>query len=541
MREDQLTNILNTKEDYGLELKSARDSYSLNKVHDYSAAIANENGGYLILGVADNRKITGTSAFDGTYNKLAHTLAQNLGIRPKVHEIKTTGGKRVIVFDIPRHTTGVPVVVRGGTGKYKYPIRDGESLVEMTQESLRLIMDEREEDWSSEIAAGVTLEDLSTGAIERYKVAWRSATHSPDKLKLSNRDMLNDLRLASDKGITNAAVLLFATDVTMAKVIPDAEIIYEWRNKSSDIPYGDRVNWREGFMLIYDDIWNRINSRNTAFRLQEGFVQKEIQAYDEESIREAVINAFAHRDYTIRGRSIRISLSPEKFEIQNPGKLVYGVTLENILTSSAWRNRLLAESLEKVNIMERSSQGMDKIFRRTIEAGKGAPSLKITDDPSIELTIPASLADESFVGFLEDVINKHQVTLSLEEVIALEQIRNGAKNLEDKFKEKFLKLGIIERMGTGRGIRYILSHNYYIYNNDAGSHTRIVGLAREVKRSVIIEHLKKHRTITNTEVQQAMPELSYQEASTLLKAMGKDGLIKYVGKSRWGHWEIQNS
>jgi ATP-dependent DNA helicase RecG len=538
MSEEYLKRLLTNNEDYGLEFKKAADSFSRNKLRDYSAAIANEDGGYLILGVNNDRKIVGTKAFIGNCNKLAHQLTQDLKIRIKVYEI-TADGHRVLVFQIPRHITGTPVQVKGGTGKYRYPIRDGESLVEMEQSALESIFAEKEDDWSANYTEDINIDDLDINTLNSYRISWSKKTGKPEYLNTDYKSMLNDLCLMSENKVTNAAVLLFGTEQTIYKVAPDAEIIFEWRNNSKDIAYGERKNWRKGFINIKDDIWNVINARNTVFRYQEGFVQSDIESFDEESIREAIVNAFAHRDYTITGRSIIIKASPEQFYIENPGRLMPGVTVENILDKTAWRNRLLAESLEKVNIMERSSQGMDKIFRNTIEAGKGSPVLRISSDPSVELTIPTSLVDQNFISFLGHVANKHQTNLSLKEIIELERIRKGSKITNLEFKDKFLSLGIIEKIGQGRGSKYILSHQYYTYANDAGSHTRLAGLSRTVKRSIIIEHLKTHGKVTNSELQKAMPDMDMQEISNLLKGMRKDGLITYTGKSpRWGHWHI---
>jgi ATP-dependent DNA helicase RecG len=535
MDEALLNSLLAGKENYDLEVKTARSAFSLGKLHDYCAAIANENGGHLLLGVTNDRRVVGSNAFLGNWNTLAHTLTQALKIRIKVYEVNTAQG-RVLAFEIPRHPTGIPVQVHGGTGKYRYPIRDGESIVEMGQQTLQDIFAEKEDDWSSQIAEGVDINDLDEKALKMYRTEWAKQTQRSDRKKVPFESMLSDLQLTQDGSVTNAAVLLFGTEQTLYRAVPDAEIIFEWRNSENEIAYGERRNWRQGFMIVKDEIWNAINARNTMFRYQEGFIQRDIPSFDEGSIREAVINAFAHRDYRITGRSIVIKVSPEKFYIENPGRLMPGVTLENILDKSVWRNRLLAESLEKVHVMERSSQGIDKIFRRTIESGKGLPVLEINDDPSVILVIPATLKDQSFINFLETVVKRHQVTLSSREVIELEQIRQGTKTKNLVFKDKFLGLGIIERIGQGRGSRYILSHNYYKYAEDPGQHTRLSGLTRQVKRTLVIEHLKKHKKVTNHELQTAFPDMGMQEISTLLKGMRKDKLIRHEGSPRWGHW-----
>lgn len=411
----------------------------------------------------------------------------------------------------------------------------------MDQETLKQIFAERSEDWSAQTIENAKFTDLSGTAMQLYRNRWAEHTKDPARRKVTFRAMLTDLQLMKGEKLTAAALLLFGTEQALAVHIPDAEIIFEWRNNEQDIAYGERKNWRIGFMSIQDEIWKTINARNTIFRYQEGFAQRGIPAFDEESIREAAVNAFAHRDYTVAGRSIVIKASPARFYIENPGRLMPGVTLDNIFDRSEWRNRCLAESLEKVHVMERSSQGVDKIFRHTIEAGKGLPVFSVTQDPTVKLEIPASLKDQKFVDFLEKVTNKQQASLSLKEIIELEQIREGSKTASLDYRDKFLELGIIERIGHGRGARYILAHQYYEYTNALGQHTRLSGLSKEVKRSIILKHLHNNKHITNHELQEAMPDMAMREIYRLLNGLKADGLIEHVGSKRYGYWRATTS
>ena len=65
--------------------------------------------------------------------------------------------------------------------------------------------------------------------------------------------------------------------------------------------------------------------------------------------------------------------------IESPGCFPPGITIENILYSTAWRNRCIAETFEKAGLVERSGQGMDDIFGNTIQEGKGLPDLSKSD------------------------------------------------------------------------------------------------------------------------------------------------------------------
>lgn len=137
-----------------------------------------------------------------------------------------------------------------------------------------------------------------------------------------------------------------------------------------------------------------------------------------------------------------------------------GVTIENILDKTITRNRLIAEAFEQTGLVERSGQGMDTIFRSSITQGKGRPTFDGTTTHDFKIHIPAKVHDYEFIQFIEKVINEKQVSLSLHELYELELLREGKKVPRLKYRQKFLALGIIEKVGKTRGTKYILSHRY---------------------------------------------------------------------------------
>jgi ATP-dependent DNA helicase RecG len=131
---------LKRPEGQNLEFKAARNSFSQNKdLPDYCAALANEGGGQLILGIEDKTHIiVGTNAFLGNHNRLSHDLITKIRIRIDVEEIIFPQG-RILIFHVPAHHPGQPVQ---STGNYKYPMRAGESLIEMDLGTLKRILNE---------------------------------------------------------------------------------------------------------------------------------------------------------------------------------------------------------------------------------------------------------------------------------------------------------------------------------------------------------------------------------------------------------------
>jgi len=516
-----------------LEFKAARNSFSHDKdLPDYCAALANEGGGKLILGVDDTtHKVVETKAFGGTYSKLSHDLLNKIKIRVDVEELCCPG--RVLIFHVPGHHPGQPVQ---STGRYKYPMRAGESLVEMDSSTLRRILTETEPDFSEKIVPGLTPADMDEAAIEDFRRRWAQKQGRPEYLKFPNEKLLRAIGILLDAGINYGGLVLFGKKDKIDRLLPCSEIIFEWRN-TRKVQHDYRKTWREPFFKIYDDVWAGINARNFRFPFQEGFVQREIFAFNEKAFREALLNAVAHRDYTLGGRSIFITASTEELVIKSPGGFPPGITPENILHEQAWRNRVIAETFEKAGLVERSGQGMDDIFSSTIQEGKGVPDFSGSDGYCVRLNMPIQLKDKDFVMFLEKVTEEKQIHLSFEEIYELECIREQ-KTGPFGFKDRFLSLGIIEQVGHTRGARYILSHAYYRHAGKPGVHTRLAGLSREKRKELILSHIEKNKKGYIKDILDIFPEMDRVDITNMLQELRRAGKIKFVGPRRYGYWVL---
>lgn len=189
------------------------------------------------------------------------------------------------------------------------------------------------------------------------------------------------------------------------------------------ITFDDRYFFTKPYYLVIDDLWQTINLRNTKVPVQEGPYIFDIPYFNKEVIREAINNAIAHRDYR-RTSEVVIKQYPQALYIISPGGFPIGVSLKNLLTvSSAPRNRLLADVLAKTGIVERSSQGVDKIFYQSISEGKGAPDYSASDDFQVQLILSAILKDKAFALFINMIQMERSEKLSLQEVLALNDIR----------------------------------------------------------------------------------------------------------------------
>lgn len=529
----EINNWLTKPENYNLEFKEAKNQFSRNKIFNYCAALANECGGKLILGIDNKGKIVGTNAYEKTYTKLPQFLFEQLGLRVDVEEFIHLEG-RLLIFHIPSYRPGQPIKANN-----IYWMRAGEALTAMDNDTLHQKLSEIEPDFSSEIVTGLKISDLDTNALRELKRRWAQKQQRPEYRTFTKEKALKALGLLSGKGLNYTALILLGKKDSLDEHLPTSEIIFEWRQQPHKITHDFRINWRKPLLNIYDEIWKTINDRNLRIPFQEGFIQREIIAFTEKPIREALINAVAHRDYKLASRSIVIKASPERFFIESPGGLLPGITIENILDQKAWRNRTLSEALEKIGLAERAGQGIDDIFEITISEGKGKPDLSKTDNFSVRLIIPAKVQDSKFILFLEKVANEKQITFSTEDLLELEKIRTIKKVSNLKHKDKFLHLGIIENVGRGRGSQYILSHRYYKHEGKTGIHTRLVGTSREKNKVLILDHFGRNKRAHFNDFQDIFPELSKKQTQNLLQELKKEGKLKFKGSRKFGFWHLK--
>lgn len=204
--ERQIDGWLGERENERLELKEAKRRFDFEKLVKYCAALANEGGGSIILGVTDKRprRVVGTQAFRNLERTKAG-LTERLHLRIDAEEVEHRDG-RVVVFTAPSRPLGMPISVEGS-----YWMRAGENLVPMTLDQLRRILEEAGPDFSAEICAGATLEDLDGTAVELLRRLWQRKAPDQDIATRSPERLLADTELLVGGHLTYAALILLGT------------------------------------------------------------------------------------------------------------------------------------------------------------------------------------------------------------------------------------------------------------------------------------------------------------------------------------------
>lgn len=501
----------------------------------YVTALCNEKGGYLVIGMEDKypHNVVGTSQCVNAVGQLESDIYRDTGIRPDVYELyeDTQDGskKRVLVISVPSRPVGkvfkfedVPLM------------RVGEELKPMDDKTYLSIIQEQEPDFSEMVCRGVRFEDLDEAAIERLKEKYAIKQKNPSFRSLSNRQALSDLKLIDEDAVTNSAVLLVGKEEVIGRIFPLAKVMLEYRSSESQINFDRRVSFSKPFFLLIDELWNAINARNGAVPVREGAYIFDIPFFNEEVIREVVNNAFAHRDYRINSEIV-VKLYPHKLVVQNAGGFPKGVSLDNLLTvASTPRNRLLADVLSKTGIVERSGQGMDKIFLYTLSEGKPEPDYTQSDDFSVTVILSGSVKDTGFAMFVQSIQQElpDDGKLSVFDVLALCEVRDGAKCPKDRaVTEKLARLGYLEKHGKTNAVYYILPRRYYEMTGNLAEYSNVTDWDAEQVLAVLAPYLLKYGKAKKAEIMRIVGEhLSEKQLRKYIDALLDNGMLRKEGE-----------
>lgn len=457
----------------------------------YVTALCNEEGGYLVIGMTDNypHEVVGTNQNLGTIGELESNIYRDTEIRPNIYEL-FENEKRVLVIEVPSRPAGkvfkfedVPLM------------RVGEELKPMSDEVYLKIINEQEPDFSQKFCEDLQISDLDERAITILKEKYSLKQNNPNFKTLSNEQLLSDLELLKNGKLTNAALILLAKKEVLNQKLPQAAVMLEYRNSENQIPFDNRIPFSQPFFILIDELWNTINLRNGSFSIQDGAYIFNIPFFNEEVIRESINNAITHRDYR-KNSEIVIKQFPQRLDIINAGGFPIGVNLENLLkTPSTPRNRLLADVLQKTGIVERSGQGVDKIYYNTLIEGKAEPDYSKSDYFQVNLKLSAVLEDRAFALFIVAVQDElpESEKLSVLEVITLNMIKKGVSksNLDTEIVTKLLQKKLIEKRGKTNAIYYILSKDYYDFTDEKAKYYNLQELDDNQVFNTIFQFLLK--------------------------------------------------
>lgn len=469
MTSEEFERLLGQREGETLEFK--REMPASSDLAKLVTALYNTRGGTIIFGVEDEtRQLVGVANPQGVEGGIVNILRArcSLDIMPTI-EVFSHQGKEFVVVTCPQ---GVhkPYLASGETRPY---VRIGSSNREAQDEEVRRLYIEGSEGGFEALACrGAQLADLSERLIAGY-VRRREET-SGQPLGLSAEEMLHNLGcLIRDDGQwipTHAGVLLFAEDPQ--RLIGQAEVACV-RFKGMDvISYIDRRNLHGPLYQLVDDAEQFIYRHMKIGRRIEGFVGVEYREYPQAAVREAIVNAVVHRDYSRRGQSIRIFMFDDRIEVYSPGTLPPGVSLEKMRRlepQSVQRNPIIVGVLRDLGsrYIERLGTGIRRMAQAMTEHGLPRPQFEeVGSEFRVTLTGPgerfmaevgkrpawAKDLDERQVEAVLYVSQHGRITNREYQALCSISRETAKRDLQELVRKKLLT-----SVGSGRGLYYVLT------------------------------------------------------------------------------------
>ena len=412
-------------------------------------------------------------------------------------------------------------------------MRVGESLREMDDAEYFSIISEQDPDFSARICEGLTLDDLHEEAIKNMRERIAQKRNRKDVLTTPINLLLSDLHLLTNDGkLTNAALLLLGKEAMIEKYMPQANVVVEYRTYRSQVRYSSREEFRLPIFLAIEKIWAYVNQPacNPLLHINDLPAVLDCRAFNEETVREAVINAMIHRSLQISS-DIFIRLYPDMMEITNPGGFPYGVNIGNILTvNSSPRSRLMAEVIEKTGLIERSGQGVDLMCANCVKEGKPLPDYSASDDYQVNLRLYGEIPDDAFYLFTHDILRDNELSSQLNafDWITLHYVWKG--KAENGFEESLMKLNDLGLVMEDTYFRYVLAPAYVMRKP----------IARAVAQGVEPVVLARVYYVIKRNGEAAMSEfvevfdgiLSQKQVRTLIEKLCRYHLLSQHGNAR---------
>ncbi|MBV8819324.1 MAG: putative DNA binding domain-containing protein [Acidobacteriaceae bacterium] len=344
-------------ENQRLEFKEAKQQYDYKRICEYCVAIANEGGGFLILGVSDKvpRRVVGTNACRDV-NQNAQKLFEKLGFRVDVDEVQHPEG-RVVVFEIPSRPRGSAYHLDGA-----YLMRSGEALVPMSEDQLRRIFGEGKPDWVEEQAlmnldGRAVVDVLDTQSFfELLGLPYPTNQHAV--LERLERERLIDSAEGKFSIRRIGALLLAKRLEDFPDIQRKAPRVVAYAGSSKLNTKIDQVGTK-GYAVGFQGLVNFVVAQLPQNEIIKDALRTEVKLVPEVAIRELIANALIHQDLSMKGASVMVEIYSNRLEISNPGEPV--VRVERFIDGYQSRNERLASLMRRMGICEEKGSGVDRV------------------------------------------------------------------------------------------------------------------------------------------------------------------------------------
>lgn len=536
------------KEDLITEFKSDRARYKDTLLVEEIVGMANTKGGNLYLGVEDDGEITGVHRehedINGLRALIANMTVPSLSVRA---DILIEDNKKVLKIEIPM-SHSVVATSNGKILKRRLKADGSPENVPMYPYEINTRLSELSLlDFSAQILTGATKEDLNPNERNRLRKIIELRHGDSTLLDLDDDELDKALQfLKSENGVlypTITGMLLIGKEEKIAELMPTAKTTFQ-------VLEGTSIRKNEEFskplLETFEIIEENFKVWNPETEIENGLFRIPIPEFSYNAFREALVNAFCHRDYSRIG-TVRVAITDEGLSISNPGGFIEGVNLKNLLTVEPHgRNQTLANALKRIGLAERTGRGIDRIFEGSIVYGRPWPDYSESTSTTVKVFIQRAKPNIPFIKMIQEVSRKKGKSFSINSLLILSSIEFERKvdlnriiektNISESRVKSALYLliedGLVEEIGSNKNKNYILSKNVYRENLNTIAYVRQAGIDIIRYDEMILKLAKESKDGINREDVSQLLNVNKDKAYQLLKKLTLSKELKLKGKGR---------
>ncbi len=541
------------RESITVEFKSDRSRLPDRDLVAAVVCLANTEGGDIYLGVEKDGAITGLHPEHQNLASLAALVANRTSppVSVRVTALQEAG-QTIARIEVPKFTR----LVATGEGLLQRRRLQADGTPQCVPFHPHEFASRQSDLGTLDYAALPVTQAAETDLdpLERERLRQLVERYGGDRLllALSDEELDGALGFVRTEGMrrvpTVAGLLVLGRETALREHLPTHEVAFQVLEGTHV-----RVNdfYRAPLLRTFERIMEQFEARVQENEIQVGLFRVPIPTFDRRALREALINALTHRDYTRLG-AVHIRWETEGLIISNPGGFVEGVNLRNLLVVEPKpRNPLLADAIKRIGLTERTGRGVDLIFEGLLRYGRPAPDYTRSDSTTVVVQLSSAQAD---IAFLQMVITEEErsgVRMPLDALIVMTQLRRERRldvqtvatalqkneSAARAVLERLVEAGLVEGRGATRARTYTLSAKVYQRLGQSADYVRQAGFDPIQQEQMVLQYVSTQGRITRSEAA-GLCRLNSDQAKRLLSRMVQEGRLVQQGAGKASYYEL---
>ncbi|GHT53408.1 ATP-dependent DNA helicase [Bacteroidia bacterium] len=528
-------------EEYKSVLKIRSGDKGFKDLSTTCVSLANAQGGKIFIGYDDKTKqppenqIIQSNEINDAVTKL-RSLCFNVALSSSETLTHENGSQYFTIAVFP----SMKSIATTSDGKIYLRIADKCEPVR-SEDIHRLANEKQGYQWELVCPKTVKITDIDSNSIADFADKIRKSDRVKDHIKqMTDEEIIENYNFVDGDFLTYLGILWLGNAKQRSRIsypITVQYIVYDNLDKKIR-----KEDWHDNLLnpeQLLLDIEKKAIELTYFHEFPDGLFRKQIRHYHPKLIRELLLNAFAHKSFTISG-DIMIEVYPDRLEISNPGGLPMGVTKDNILHARQRRNPHFIRVMHDLKLMEGEGSGYDLIYELNARDSKEIPQI-ISDYNSTTVIQTSKIINEETLPILDYVTQNYDI--SQKNLIAFGLIAQHKKllsteldkllQLDDNkrlrsYVDGLLNLGIIITRGIKKGNEFLINPKI-IVNSKTNIKTSLKTVEPHRLVALIEEDLRLHPKSKSVDIQKRIEDVPIKEIRKYLYKMEDEGIISSEG------------